>query len=227
MPLNKSKGNMYGFITDTWNTIKGACFHDCSYCYMKRYGKLNPVRFDKIELKTDMGSNKFIFVGSSCDMWSEEIPHEWIKETLNHCKLYPDNKYFFQSKNPVMFTPFVKLGLMPSNFSLCTTIETDFMHFPQMGRTNIPEFRAVCMQILSEKYNTKNYVTIEPIIDFEDVYSFSKLIKMCNPIQVNIGADSGGHGLPEPPKEKIVKLISELEKFTKVHKKKNLSRLTK
>lgn len=31
MPLNKSTGNMYKFITHTWNTIKGECPHGCSY----------------------------------------------------------------------------------------------------------------------------------------------------------------------------------------------------
>ena len=33
--LNESKGNMYGFITNTWNSIKGKCYHDCSYCHPK------------------------------------------------------------------------------------------------------------------------------------------------------------------------------------------------
>ena len=32
--LNVAKGNMYGFITHTWNPIKGHCYHQCSYCYM-------------------------------------------------------------------------------------------------------------------------------------------------------------------------------------------------
>jgi DNA repair photolyase len=35
MPLNPSKGNMYPFVTHTWNPIRGKCPHDCSYCYMK------------------------------------------------------------------------------------------------------------------------------------------------------------------------------------------------
>lgn len=34
MGLNKSKGNMYEFITDTYNIVKGACDFGCSYCYM-------------------------------------------------------------------------------------------------------------------------------------------------------------------------------------------------
>ena len=55
------------------------------------------------------------------------------------------------------------------------------------------------------------------------------MIKHCNPAQVNIGADSSPkrNRLPEPPKEKILELIAELETFTKVVKKKNLKRLLK
>ena len=55
MPLNKSTGNMYEFITLTWNTIKGECPHGCSYCYMKRWGKQPPLHFDEKELKTKLG----------------------------------------------------------------------------------------------------------------------------------------------------------------------------
>lgn len=35
--LNKSKGNMYPWVTYTWNPIKGKCPHECRYCYMKGY----------------------------------------------------------------------------------------------------------------------------------------------------------------------------------------------
>jgi len=31
MGLNESKGNMYEFVTHTWNAIKGECKHDCTY----------------------------------------------------------------------------------------------------------------------------------------------------------------------------------------------------
>ena len=55
MGLNVSKGNMYEFVTHTWNTIKGQCFHDCSYCYMKRYGTLRETYLDTKEFKTDLG----------------------------------------------------------------------------------------------------------------------------------------------------------------------------
>ncbi|HEA67556.1 MAG TPA: hypothetical protein ENI07_12145, partial [Desulfobacterales bacterium] len=64
---------MYGFVTHTLNTVKGKCPHDCSYCYMKRWGPQPELHFDESELKTDLykyGENQFIFVGSSCDMWA-------------------------------------------------------------------------------------------------------------------------------------------------------------
>ena len=52
-----------------------------------------------------------------------------------------------------------------------------------------------------------------------------KLIKQCSPKQVNIGADSGRNNLPEPSKAKVLELVSELQKFTTIHKKSNLQRL--
>ena len=33
LPLNVAKGNMYEFVTHTWNPIKGICPHGCKYCY--------------------------------------------------------------------------------------------------------------------------------------------------------------------------------------------------
>lgn len=38
--------------------------------------------------------------------------------------------------------------------------------------------------------------------------------------------DSGRNNLPEPSKEKVLQLVAELEKFTVIHNKKNLGRLT-
>lgn len=94
MGLIESKGNMYTWVTHTWNTVKGECPHGCTYCYMKRWGKQRPVRFDESELKTDLNgkypfrfnSRNFIFVGSSCDLFADNIPYEWIKKTIDHCQ---------------------------------------------------------------------------------------------------------------------------------------------
>jgi hypothetical protein len=45
-------------------------------------------------------------------------------------------------------------------------------------------------------------ITVEPILDF-DLDQFVRMIKICEPEQVNIGADSGNNRLPEPSPEKI------------------------
>jgi DNA repair photolyase len=227
MPLNKVKqgSQMYDWITHTWNTIKGKCYHDCIYCYMKQWGELKPVRFDEKELETNLGHNNFIFLGSSCDMFAKDIPHDWIVETLSKCLKY-ENKYLLQTKNPYRLTHEVIIPINHrKNFKICTTLETNRYLPDIMKLSPNPTSRAISMQNIS-CYGHENYITVEPIIDF-DLGEFIELIKLCNPKQVNIGADSKGHKLPEPPKEKIIELIKELEKFTKVKQKLNLKRLLK
>lgn len=219
MSLNESKGNMYDWVTHTWNTVKGACPHDCTYCYMKRWGKLKPVRFDAKELKTDLGSGNFIFVGSSCDMWAKDIPLDWKQKTINHCLDF-DNTYLFQTKNPRGL-----IGWAIADRSLiCTTIETNRFYPEIMGKSPTPFERAESMNKISEYATT--YVTIEPIMDF-DLDELVGMIWICNPKQVNIGADSGHNNLPEPSKEKVLALIDELQKFTTIARKSNLGRLLK
>jgi DNA repair photolyase len=221
MGLNLSKGNMYEFITHTWNTIKGECYHDCSYCYMKRWGKLKPVRFDEKELKTDLGTGNFIFVGSSCDMFAENIPDEWIKKTLKHMEKF-DSKYLLQTKNPTRVLDFIDACVITDKCVICTTIESN-KDLLEIKRNSPDVFkRAMAMNELSQIIDT--YVTIEPIMDF-DMDIMVQLIKECNPKQVNIGADSGRNNLPEPSKEKVLQLVSELQKFTIIHNKSNLQRL--
>lgn len=222
MPLNKAKGNMYPFVDYTWNVIKGECPHGCAYCYMKRWGKQNPIRFDAQETRTALGCDNVIFVGSSCDMWADAIPDDWIKYILEYAHGFK-NKYFFQTKNPERFTS-PSLGLSAEKDILCTTIETNW-YFPGISEKAPRYFdRAGAMGKMSAAGFT-TMVTVEPILDFEP-HSLIRLIKECGPVQVNIGADSGNNHLPEPPKGKLIELIAELNKFTKVFEKKNLGRLT-
>lgn len=218
MSLNPSKGNMYDFVTHTWNTVKGRCPHDCSYCYMKRWGGLREVRFDRKELKTDLGSGNFIFVGSSCDMFAEAIPAGWIYDTLARCYAF-ENRYLFQSKDSERMAR--NAGAMPPDSIVCTTIETNRWYPEIMQNSPRPEGRAEGMGSLSA---FDRFVTIEPIMDF-DLGPMVELIRRCEPRQVNIGADTGKNGLPEPSRDKVLALIEELSKFTVIARKSNLSRL--
>ena len=70
----------------------------------------------------------------------------------------------------------------------------------------------------------KKMVSIEPIMDF-DVDTMIDWIRQIKPEFVSIGADSKGHNLPEPSKDKIRALIGALSKITVVKQKANLSRL--
>ena len=218
MALNKQKGNMYGFITHTWNVIKGKCPHNCEYCYMKIFPQ-GEIRFDGKELKTNLGRNNFIFVGSSCDMFAQTIPKEWIIKILDYCKRFPENTYLFQTKNPLRFTE-LRNELISMNCILGTTIETNREGF---------NYNAPTIKERIEGMKIKGFrkmITIEPIIDF-DVNVLSDLIESVEPEFVNIGADSKNHNLPEPSAFKIENLIKRLKEFTKSISKENLSRLTK
>jgi DNA repair photolyase len=190
---------------------------------MKRWGNQKPVRFDHKEYKEferdikKYGEGKTIFVGSSCDMFAPDILRIQIVKILNFLNGF-SNRYLYQTKNPARFRDFS----MYKKFRdvLVTTIETNRWYQDVMNNSPHPIHRAEAMK----EINLQKYVTIEPIMDF-DLDKLAELIKMCSPLQVNIGADSGNNNLPEPSKDKILSLISELEKFTVVEQKKNLKRL--
>jgi site-specific DNA-adenine methylase len=74
----------------------------------------------------------------------------------------------------------------------------------------------------------KRKAGIEVINDMDfDLPEMIRLIELCSPKQVQIGADTGHNSLPEPSKEKVLSLTDQLKSFTKVIHKPNLNRLLK
>ena len=148
--LNFTKGNMYEFIKYTWNPIKGACHHDCKYCYMKQ---INPnasqPRLAKYEFYTDLGKGNSIFIGSSTDMFADNIPSEWITQVLNYCQQKQDTKrpnwYLLQSKNPKRFLEFANHPLM-KHVVFATTIESNCNYPEIMSNSPKIEERAEAME---------------------------------------------------------------------------------
>jgi hypothetical protein len=70
--------------------------------------------------------------------------------------------------------------------------------------------------------NIETYVTIEPIMKF-DLPEMVEYVKRCKPSQVNLGLNSWDKvKLPEPSKEEVKELITELNMFTKVEIKDNI-----
>jgi len=188
----------------------------------KRYGYSMKPRLDEKALKDNLGENKTIFVSATGDMFGEWVKEKWILKVLEVCRKYPKNTYLFQSKNPLRFLKFK--DYYPRDNIFGTTIETNRSHLiGDCSKAPLPEVRAKAMKILSD-YCEKTMITIEPVIDF-DLKEFVELIKKCKPKWVNIGADSKGHNLPEPSKEKVEALTKELKKFTEVRLKDNLKRI--
>ncbi len=223
-------GNMYEWVGGTKNPLAGECPHGCSYCsthsLKKRYVACQakysgPLRLEEKILSVSPGKHKKLFIVGQNDLFAEAVPAEYIHRVLAWCRT-AYNTYLFQSKNPSRFFEFK--NEFPVETILCTTIETNRV-YPQMGKTPNPKDRAFAMNDLYHE-GFKIYVTIEPIMDF-DLEEMSYLIETALPTQVNIGADSKGHNLPEPSKDKLLALIDELKKFTVIDRKSNLERLLK
>jgi protein gp37 len=219
LPLNKSTGNLYEFVTHSWNPVKGMCPYACSYCYVertcRRYGKKqNPLHLDEKELCTRLGVGNFIFVCSGCDLFHPDVPDEWILQVVKRAVTCWGNTYLWHTKNPERASDF----LFPMNSFLCVTIESN-IPWPGISKAPQPFERINALR----KWKGQ-MITIEPIMDF-NVMTFSEMILSCNPVQVNIGADSGNNHLPEPSPEKIAALIEALRPYTKVYLKPNLKRL--
>lgn len=220
MGLNRTSGNMYEWVTHTYNPIKGVCFHDCSYCFMKKLvgDKMKAVRLDEGEFKVDLGSGNFIFVGSSTDDWAANIPGEWILKVLDYCDRF-DNRYLFQSKNPARFLDFVSHPAY-SKAVFCTTMETNRWYPDVMNNCPKPQDRAEAMARLHELGFT-TYVTAEPLMDF-DLDEMVELIMACAPAQVNIGKNTNWKvSIPEPTPENVQTLVRALQGLTTVKPKAN------
>lgn len=216
MPLNIAKGNMYGFITHTWNPVKGRCPHDCSYCYMRKFWpQMSAPRLDERELHYNLGIDNFIFVGSSIDMWARMNFITWQEKVLNYCNENPQNKYLFQTKNPERYLD----HKFNDNHILCITLESNLIYEKY---TPIPQNR---INAFIQKKHQHKMITIEPVMDFDIDILLTWMLKI-NPMQINIGADSGNNHLSEPSPEKLKTFIKLLtENRLKVHLKDNLKRL--
>lgn len=222
--LRKTTGNMYEFITHTWNPIKGRCSHDCAYCYMKQITpNANPPILVDYELNTDLGNGNFIFIGSSTDMFADDIPSEWIKIVLDYCSWQYNkgkkNKFLLQSKNPKRFLEFINHPIVKC-CEFGTTIESNRFYPGIMRNAPRIEERVDAMEeIAKQGFNT--IVTAEPLMQF-DLDDMLQDIHKCQPILVNIGRNTSNNvKLPEPTLEEVKLLVNGLKEFTEVHIKKN------
>lgn len=225
MALNKSRGNMYGWVTHTHSHLRGRCPHGCSYCYVQAHERrwhsgafAGPLRLEEKELRVNYGAGRTIFVEHQNDLFAEAVPSEWINAILDHCAAYPRNSYVLQTKNPGRIIR--RQPQLPPPYMLGVTVETNRYCPEIMGQSPPPQERlTVCRKMCVD------FITIEPIMAF-DLKAFVSLIRDCNPRWVNIGADSKGHHLPEPTAAEVAALVARLDALgIEVREKRNLGRL--
>jgi len=227
--MKGQKGNMYDFAV-AWNALHGECSHKCVYCStktLKRFPVMQKCysgepRLNHVAMKENLYKGKYkdklIFVCGQNDLFTTKVHEDIIVEILNYCNNFPKAKFLFQTKNTEMLKYYSYL--LPKNSIICTTIETN-RDYKLSVAPSINDRLNWFNQI--ERY--EKHITIEPICDF-DLDIFSNMLISAKPVQINIGADSKKHNLPEPSKKKILQLIYILEKANiKVHKKSNLKRL--
>lgn len=214
----------------TWNPLGGECPHKCIYCsshkfmrypeFAKKYSGV--LRIDEKQINRKFKPGSTVFVVGQNDLFANDVPIEFIQNIIHNCK-QNNVTYFFQTKNTDRLYDFDYM--LPLNSIICTTIESNDKHCVYDGIVLHPVDRVKYFSKI--KNVAQKQVTIEPIMKF-DLRKFVDLIEICNPYQVNIGANSYKKvQLPEPTKKEILSLISELEKFTIVKKKSNLERLLK
>lgn len=226
-PLTKSQGNMYPWVTHTHSHLGGACPHECRYCYVKamakRYGLerySGPARLIESELAIKYGAGKTIFIEHCQDLFSLAIGPAWIERIIDHCIEWPENTYVFQTKNPRRMVKWQ--DCLPLKKILGVTVETN-RDMSGISQAPSPEERLISFC----EIDSPKFITIEPILDF-DPFAFIGMIRAARPDFVNIGADSKGHGLPEPSADKVRSLVAGLQEAgIEIRQKRNLDRLLK
>jgi hypothetical protein len=154
-------------------------------------------------------------------MWAEAVGDYMINPVLGHLTCWPLNTYVFQTKNPDRIVHFE--DRLPQNCMFGTTIETNRQRIlDSISKAPPATRRAAALSLLKGP----KFLTVEPILDF-DLEELLALILLAKPDFVNIGADSKGHGLPEPCTEKVLDLVAAMRRAgITIRKKSNLSRLS-
>lgn len=237
--IRLSRGNMYDKV-GTIGPLRGACEHDCDYCYRKdlfwaksvREKYTGPVCLDERVMQARWVKDpdvEVVFPGSMTDLFAKGVPSEIIQAILAHCRKF-SFLYLFQTKNPWRLLEFAKQ--FPKQSILGTTIETNRPYYVSKAPTvyeraeGIRELRIIGFRIM---------VSIEPIMAFDQRDFVGMLRKIC-PEYISIGADSRKlekdletgqtmGKLAEPSGGDVHFLIPELQKFTEVRLKANLKRI--
>lgn len=204
----------------TWNPFRG-CEFNCTYCgpSFKRQAKRQMHRcmkcysfephFHPERLKV-LPNNRIIFVCGVGDLSFCEDGHmrQIVERVIKHDKQYGDREYYFQSKRPEYFAPYI--SSFSKNCILVTTLETNRDEgYGAISEAPPPKER---YRQFKELDYPRKVVTVEPVLDF-DLDEFSEMLLALEPEYVWIGFNSRPEfiSVPEPTNEKVAALIEILE----------------
>ena len=176
----------------TWNPISG-CKHGCPYCYLHRIGcDMTPrVHEHKLDEPFQYKNKKYIFVGSSGDVFGDWVDKENIEEVIKVCRDNPQHIFMFLTKNPKRYNEFE----FPENCWCGTTWD---------GREETKEN----VEILKKQDVPLRFISFEPLLTEPPTDILDENIKW-----IIIGADSN-KGADKPPLEWIDILHKQAKKHS-------------
>jgi DNA repair photolyase len=203
---------MFPFITATWNPLKGACQHGCSYCWatkliknynMKKY--TGPPSLSDKEMLRVFKEADFVFVCDMTDLFGDWVSSELIQKVLDKLeagvKANSHTKYLLLTKNPKRYLEFK----IPANCVCGATIESDCDHLVSLGAPKVSER----LRAMFELQHSPKIVSVEPIMRFSS--DFKRCLANLDLEFVAIGYDNYSNGLDEPSLEQAQELVEQLE----------------
>lgn len=200
----------------TWNPFEG-CSFDCTYCKPSFQAEAKRQNQDCMEcyhyvphshperLDTIPKAETVVVCGNGDISFCSE---EYMENIIYRVGRYPKRAFYFQSKRPEYFRPFV--SLFPANVVLATTLETNWdQGYRMISKAPKPSKR-------NEQFRNLDYprkvVAIEPMADF-DVDILAAWITDIRPEYIWIGFNStpAQVQIPEPSKQKVIEFIELLK----------------
>lgn len=207
--MGQIAGSRIEWATHTSNPVKGRCFGDCPYCYMraiyKRFPRLDHApEFDGDECSWKPPSGSLVFIGSRLDMFHPKMPDAWICGVIDHVRECDDAHWAFLTKYPERLYKFH----FPDNVLLGTTWD---------GRTET--MSNVVELVANAPRSVIAFVCFEPLLGFPHSL-FTRLGKKPDGAApgrafiewVIIGGDSTP-GAKKPPVHWADKLMADAEDF--------------
>lgn len=217
---------MFSFITRTWNPLAGQCQYRCIYCWAQGVkGLTSKYNLTKYKGKPRLHEKSFnirfkpgdfVFISDMTELFAPNIPDEYIIRIFKVVENNPQAKFLVLTKNPERYVTLLAEGIRyPNNLILGATIESN-RSYPEISKAPPQPDRLYWMsQLADDIFGFNTFISVEPILDF-DLEPFLTDIYRIRPWAVAVGYDNYNNHLPEPPLEKTLQFIQQLEQFTKV-----------